>query len=319
MKRPRILHTALAFVLALGIASTWSGASASEPIKLLIAAPAGGGTDSLFRALARQVGEELGATVVLVNLPAAGGSTVIDQVMRAPANGTTIGALANSTLTSTPHVMKVGFGPNDYLPVIQISSAAYAMCVGPGFPAKTAAEFVRAMKVEPGRYTVATDPGIGQLAAGRILKALGVDARLVPFKGASESVVAFLGGHVDVYQGSIPVILPHVASGKARCVLVTGTQRSPRLPDAASLTELGISGEATTLTRVVVVNKETPAAVVNRIARAFEVAANSADVRNLLDSAGDSFVVVQGRPLAEALRREYDDLGAVAKRLGLVP
>lgn len=313
------MKRAVRLVASLVIALAANGAQAADQIRMLIGAPPGGGTDVLFRSLAKQAGESLGATVVPANLPAAAGSTVLDQVLRSPANGTTLGALANSTLTTAPHLMKVAFDQSDYLPILQVSEAAYTMCVSTSFAALTADEVIATLKAQPGRYTIGTDPGIGQLMASRILQALGLDVRIVPFKGASEIVVAFLGGHVDMYQGSLPVVLPHVASGKARCFLVTGAERSARLPGAASLRDLGIAAEATLLTRIFVVRKDTPAPIVERLVAAFETAAHSPETRQLLDAAGDRFVVVKGEALRRNVAAEFDALGAVARKLGIVP
>jgi tripartite-type tricarboxylate transporter receptor subunit TctC len=309
----------VSLVLSLAAAFVPHFAIAQESTRMLIGAPAGGGTDALFRSLARQMAEKTGTSVVPINMPAAGGSLTIEQMMRSPANGRTIAAVANSSLTSSPHLIKVPFTPQDYLPLLQVSAASYTMCVGPTFPATDASQFLAAFRAQPGKYTVGTDPGIGQLGAARIFKALGVDARLIPFKGASEIVTSFLGGHVDVYQGSIPAILPHVATGKARCLLVTGVDRSPRLPEAASLTDMGIPGEATTLTRLILVNKDTPGAIQQQLLLALERAARSEETRALLEAAGDTFVIVKGEPLGRNLKIEYEALGSVATRLGLTP
>ena len=81
-----------------------------------------------------------------------------------------------------------------------------------------------------------------QLAAERIFRHLGVKARPVPFGGAGETARNFLGGHVDLYGGSLPPILPHVAAGKAKCLMLTSADGQSGDARRVGTDALGVAG-----------------------------------------------------------------------------
>src|SRR6185295_10192566 len=125
----------------------------------------------------------------------------------------------------------------------------------------------------------------------RILRATRTSARDVPYKGAGDTVTAFLGKHIDIYVGSIPPIIPHERAGKAKCLLVTSADRVASLPNTSSLRDLGIHDEETILWRALVAPKGTPADRIARLEKAFEAAANSPAARKFLESAGEQVAI----------------------------
>ena len=296
------------------------GATAqSDVTRLIVAAPAGGGTDTVFRILAKEAGPLLSQTLVVQNLPGAQGIVAMEQLMSAPANGRTLVGVPNSSITATPHILKVPFGQDDYQPLIGISSSPYAMCVRPAFAAASGKEFIMELKRKPDAYTIGTDGGAGQLASARALVALGAQARNIPFKGASEILAAFLGEHVDIYNGSVAAILPSVKAGKAKCLLLTTAERSPALSQAAGLREMGIPQEETPLWWILVVHKSTPPELINRITDAATKASSSSTMRQYLADTGNPATLLTGPELRQRLQREYDALAATSKALGMTP
>jgi tripartite-type tricarboxylate transporter receptor subunit TctC len=293
---------------------------AAEPLKVIVPTAPGGGTDGYFRVLAKEAEVALGEPVVIVNVPGAGGTIGVAQMVRATDNQTVAGVWLGP-ITVSPNTMKVTYTPADYVPVVQVSSAPYVMCVAPGFPASDGAGLVAELKKNRDKYTYGNDGlgGPGHLATARILRATGGSARDVPFKGAGETLQNFLGGHVDIYVGSIPPILPHVQSGKAKCLLVTSAERVPALPNVAALKDLGIPGEETILWRALIAPKSTSPERIAKLEAAFEKAANSPASRKFLEDAGEQVLVRKGPALRDYILREYDAMGAVAKSLNLTP
>ena len=157
------------------------------------------------------------------------------------------------------------------------------------------------------------------MATARILKVSNVSARDVPFKGAGETLTAFLGGHIDIYVGSIPPILQHMKTDKAKCLLVTSADRVAALPNVSSLRDLGIPGEETILWRAILAPKSTPPEVIAKLESGFEKAANSPASRKFLEDAGEEVLIRKGPALRESINREYEALGKVAKALNLSP
>src|SRR6185503_4087613 len=260
-----------------------AAAMAAEALKMIIPTAPGGGTDGYFRVLAREAEPLLGEPIVIMNVPGAGGTIGVAQMVRATDNQT-VAAVWLGPITVSPNTMKVPYTPTDYIPVVQVSSAPYVVCVHPDFPANDGAGLVAELKKNPNQYTYGNDGlgGPGHLGMARILGATGGAARDIPFKGAGETLQNFLGKHVDIYVGSIPPILPHVQQGKAKCLLVTSAERVAALPQASGLKDLGIPQEETILWRALIAPKSTSRERIAKLESAFEKAANSPPARKFL-------------------------------------
>jgi tripartite-type tricarboxylate transporter receptor subunit TctC len=215
----------------------------------------------------------------------------------------------------------VTYTPADYIPVVQVSSAPYIVCVHPDFPATDGAGLVAELRKNPDKYTYGNDGlgGPGHLGMARILRATGGSARDVPFKGAGETLQSFLGGHVDIYVGSIPPILPHLQQGKAKCLLVTSAERVAAMPQAAGLKDIGIPNEETILWRALIAPKSTSPERVAKLEAAFEKAANAPASRKFLEDAGEQVEIRKGKALRDYIDREYAAMGTVARSLKLAP
>jgi tripartite-type tricarboxylate transporter receptor subunit TctC len=308
-------------LVAVSFALAVAGAALGEPIKVIVPTAPGGGTDGFFRVVVKEAAPYFSDPIIVVNVPGAGGTIGVTQMVNAPADGHTLAAVWLGPVTVSPHTMKVPYTPNDYIPVVQLSSAPYVMCVQNDFPANDGKGLIEAFRKDPDKYTYGDDGagGPGQLATARILRATNTSARDVPFKGAGETLTAFLGGHIDVYVGSIPPILQHMKSGKAKCLLVTSADRVAALPNASSLRDLGIPGEETILWRAILAPKGTSAENVAKIESAFENAANSPASHKFLEDAGEEVLIKKGAALRESINREYEALGKVARSLNLPP
>jgi len=309
-----LLRSAVAFLVA-------APAFAAEPLKLIIPTPPGGGTDGFFRLLAREAEPLLGQPIVVMNVPGAGGTIGVAQLVRSAPDGLTVAGVWLGPITVGPHTMKTPYTPQDYIPVIQVSSAPYVYCVPPTFPAKSGQELLDELKKNKDKYTYGNDGlgGPGHLATARILRAINASARDVPFKGAGETLTNFLGGHIDIYVGSIPPVLAHVQSGKAKCLLVSSAERSPSLPSAAGLRELGLAEEETILWRALIAPKGTPPERVAALEGAFEKAANAPASRKFLQDAGEQVAIRKGAALRDYIDREYAAIGKAVRALNLAP
>jgi tripartite-type tricarboxylate transporter receptor subunit TctC len=296
-------------------------ANAAEPLKLIIPTAPGGGTDGYFRVLAKEVEPYLKETVVVMNVPGAGGTIGVAQMVRATPDGQTVAGVWLGPVTVSPNTMKVTYTINDYIPVIQVSSAPYVMCVHPEFPANDGKALIAELQKNKDKYTYGNDGlgGPGHLGTARILRAVNASARDVPFKGAGETLTSFLGRHVDIYVGSIPPILQHVQAGSAKCLLLTSAERVPALPRTSGLKDLGIPGEETILWRALLAPKGTPPERVAKLEAAFEKAANSPAARKFLEDAGEQTAIRKGAELRRYIDTEYAAMGRIARALNLTP
>lgn len=317
----------LGISLAIGglIALTpYDGARAAEPfpmrpIELIVPTPAGGGTDLQTRVLAELVEPILGQKLVVINKPGAGGTLGVSAITQSRPDGYTLGSIWISPLTIIPHSSQVPYTPDDYTPISQVMAHTLVFCARPEFPAATGKEFIETLRKSPGKFTYGND-GVGgtvHLAGERIFRVLGVQLRPVPFGGAGETLRAALGGHVDIYGGSIPPILPHVKAGKAKCLLVTSRERAEVLPETASVTDVGAPQAATVSWRGIIAPKGLPADRLAILERAFRQAVQSEKFREFAVKEGGKAVGSTAAEFGELIRAEYQAFAQIVKDLGL--
>ena len=322
--KPNTTHVLSALVVCANLLCAASPAAAQEkvptrPIEILVPTPPGGGTDITARLLAELVEPMLGQKVVVGNKAGAGGTLGMSAVVQAKPDGYTLGGLWNAPLTMTPHSQAVPYSLQDYVAISLADTAPALLCTKPDFPANTGKEFIEVIRSNPNKYTYGNDGVVGMLhlSTERIFTKLGIKARPVPFGGAGETLKNFLGGHVDIYAGSIPPIVPHVKAGAAKCLLLTSKEKNAAVPQAASLSELGIPETATYLWHGIVGPKGIPPDRVAILEKAFARAAKSDKFRQLMEAKG---VTVEGSGAAEfrkLIDTEFKAMGEVVTSLGM--
>jgi tripartite-type tricarboxylate transporter receptor subunit TctC len=290
-----------------------------RPIELTIPAGAGGGTDTSARKLAILLEEKLGTSIAILNVGGGGGSVGASQFMQAKPDGYSLFATWNSPLTTVPQVQNVAYTLDSFTPIASTSETAYTLCVKADFPAATGEEFLQELAGNPDKYTYGND-GIGgtmQLAAERIFQVRDIKAIAIPFGGAGETLQNFLGGHVDIYGGSISTVLPYVESNEAKCLLVTSAADVPALPNASGLEKLGLGDHETLLWRAILGPKDLDPAIVEKLASIIDESVNDPSYVEFLATKGEVPNVVTGEDLGARLQKEYDGLAVVSKALGL--
>ena len=218
-----------------------------RPIRIIVPIAPGGGTDVFARLLAEIVGSTLGQPIVVENRPGASSTIGTQFVAEQRADGTTLLFTANSPLTAAPHVMTTRYTLDQLDPMFIVGHTGFTLCVRQDSPITTAAGLIGAMRAAPGRFTYGTD-GVGgnmHLAAERAFRALGLEATMVPFQGAAQTLTAFSGGHIDLYGGSIAVAMPAIRDGRARCLILTQRAQHPEVPMGSGLDALNIPNEET--------------------------------------------------------------------------
>lgn len=314
-----IKTTLVGLTAAVALATPAVAEYPERTIELTIPAGAGGGTDTSARKLAILLEEALGQSIAVLNVGGGGGSVGASQFMQAKPDGYSLFATWNSPLTTVPQVQNVAYTLDSFTPIASTSETAYTLCVKADFPAATGEEFLAELAANPAKYTYGNDGtgGTMQLAAERIFQARGIDAIAIPFGGAGETLQNFLGGHVDIYGGSISTVLPYVETGEAKCLLVTSAQDVPALPQASGLAALGLGDKETLLWRAILGPKDLDPAIVTKLADIIDAAVNDPGYVEFLATKGEVPNVVKGADLGARLQAEFDALAEVSKALGL--
>ena len=316
----RIISLSTAGIAALCLSLLLNGQAYAQTVtKLIVPTAPGGGTDALFRVVSKDAQRFLGGPISIQNIPGAGGTIGLAQVVNATPDGYTLAGVWPAPVTVVPQASKVPYTPNDYIPVIQLSTAPYIFCVHPDFPANDGKSFIEEVRKNPKKYTYGTD-GLGgpaQLATERIFRAQNVQAVDVPYKGAGETIIGFLSNQIDIYVGSIPPVLQHANIGKAKCLLVSSVNRNAQFPNASSLKDIGLAKEETLLWRIILAPKGTKPERLGQIVSAYSQAMKEPDTLRYLDEVGESSAVLTGKELQDKLNQEYAAFSLIAKSLNM--
>jgi tripartite-type tricarboxylate transporter receptor subunit TctC len=215
----------------------------NRPVRLVSGYAAGGTTSLIGRLLGQRLAEAWGQQFVLDNRP--GGGTLIagEIVAKSAPDGHTL-MLMDSAHAISPLLFKAPFDPvKDFTFISRIAHTEWILLVHPALPAKSLTEFLGLAKARRGKLNYAS-PAIGgaqHLGTEVFNTVTGIEMNHVPYKGAGPALVALVAGEVDVYYSTTATGAPHVKTGRARALAITGKQRSPLLPDVPTVEEAGLS------------------------------------------------------------------------------
>ncbi len=217
-----------------------------KPVRLIVPFAAGGPSDVLARAFARNLSEGIGQPVVVENRGGAGGAIGIDAVAKAAPDGYTLGFAHTGSTAINPHVAaKHPYDPlTDLTPITPIVAYANVLVVNDKVPAQNVAEFVAWAKANPNAATYGTGgSGTTNHLAGELLKVLtGAPLIHVPYKGSGPAMVDVVGGNI-ASMFDIPVtVMPQAKSGRIRALAILSARRSSLMPEVPTLREAGFPG-----------------------------------------------------------------------------
>ena len=132
----------------------------------------------------------------------------------------------------------------DLAPITQLAVSSLVLIVHPSLPARSAQEYIALAKKQPGELAFSSvGAGSPHHIAGEWMKLMtGISINHVPYKGGSPQLVDLMGGHIHSGFVALPVVAPHLKSGKVRPLAVTTAKRSTTIPDVPSLAEAGLAG-----------------------------------------------------------------------------
>lgn len=245
----------------------------SRPVRIVVPYVAGAMGDMVARRLTDGLRQELGQPVLVENRAGAGGNIGTRAVEQATPDGYTLLIAASNNFTINQFLYKdLGFDPLQRLePVTVLVDVPSVIFVPAGLPVTSFAEFVTWARAHPGKVNYGS-PGSGttpHLSAEAINRAFSLGMAHVPYKGASQAITALMAGEVHFYLVGAGVGVPHVRSGKLRALAVASRSPLSVLPDAPSFETAGITGVDASNWWGVAAPAGTPAALIDRLQRAF--------------------------------------------------
>lgn len=271
-----LLHTLLtAALLSLGAPVMMDTALAqgypSRPIRLIVAYPPGGGSDTLARIVAPRLTEMLAQQVIVDNRAGAAGNIATEIAARAQPDGYTLLWGFSTPLVVNPSLYKnLAFDTDrDFAPILLLGSAQFLLVVHRSVQANSVQELIALLKSKPGElpYGSAGTGSPNHLAAELFKGRAGVDMIHVPYKGGGPAALAVLSGEVKVLFGSFASSLPHVKTGVLKALAVTGPKRSAEAAAVPTMQELGFKGFDVRAWYGVLAPAGTPRAIVTRLNR----------------------------------------------------
>ena len=243
----------------------------SRPIRLVVPAAPGGGTDISARVLAEGLGQVLGQTVVVDNRAGAGTTLGADIVAKAAPDGYTLLITPNALAINVALYRKLPYNTlRDFAPISLVADQPNILVAHPSLAAKSFPEFVALARAQPGKLVYGSGGvGVGShLAMELLLISQKLELVHVPYKGVGPAVTALLGNEVAVLLSTFASALPHVKAGRMRALGVTSAQRAPALPDIPTIAESGVPGYEYGTWYALVAPAGTPRTIVERLNRA---------------------------------------------------
>ena len=237
---------------------------------------AGGGTDGLARAIAKEASKTFGVMVNVVNRE--GGSGTMGHSFGANTarpDGYTVTMITYELSTYKP-LGKAPIDENDFKAVIQLNYDPGAITVHANSPWKTLTEFIEYAKAHPGELTVGNSgPGaVWHLAAVKFEKAAGIKLTHIPHDGAKPAVTQLVGKHLDAVSVSPAEVVQYIQEGSLRCLGIMSEARDPLLADVPTFKEQGVDLDYGTW-RGLAAPAATPDEIVRKLEEGFKKAYDS--------------------------------------------
>lgn len=258
----------LALLAALAFCTSATAEYPERPVKLIVPYAPGGSADIVARMVSDEWAKALGRAIVIENRGGAGGNVGVDAVAKSAPDGYTIG-LQTVSLAINPALF-----PNmpydtlkDLAPISMVASSQHVLVVNNGVPAKTVQELIALAKKEPGKLTYASaGPGSTFHMAAELFKAVaGVDIVHIPYRGGGPALIDVMSGQVQLCFPVLAAAQGQIQGGKIRALGVTGTKRSPLMPDVPTIAEAGLPNYAFDTWFIVFAPAHTPQPVIDKL------------------------------------------------------
>lgn len=272
----------------LAAADAWP---ATKPITLIVPFSAGGNVDTTARLIGQKLGERLHQSIVVDNVPGAGGVLGVSKAVKAPADGYTLlmgfdGPISIAQLVNS--AVKYD-AEKDLTPVGLTTIAPVVAVARPGLPAHNLNELIALARSKPGSLTYATS-GVGtmlHLAMEMLQERAKIKLVHVPYRGGAQITSDVMGGQVDVGMLTTVSAVPMIQQKKLEGLGVTSAKRIDAIHNVPTFGETAeLKGFDLNTWTGLFVPAKTPQAVVTRLATELDAVLKLPDVRKRLEDGG---------------------------------
>lgn len=312
-----------ALLTALGVLLTapaaWAQLYPSKPIKIIVAYPAGQGTDIATRYLAEQMAKDLGQPIVIDNRPGAGGNLGTELAAQAAGDGYTLTMGTNATHALNQFLYaKVAFdAERDFEPIALVGTFPMIMATQANSALNSAADVVAAARKNDRVADIAMPSTTARLVVELLKDRSGVALFGVPYKGSGNATTDLLGGQVSVIVDTPTALRPHLAAGKVKALGVTSAKPSSLVPGVKPVAEQGVPNFEVVAWNALYAPKGTPPVVVATLNTSMNKVLARPETRQRLLELG--FEPAGGTPvqLADFARAERQKWAPLIKAAGI--
>ena len=295
----------------------------TKPVAMMVPFAAGGPTDTVARALAVSMGKALGQTIVVENVPGAGGTIAPAKLRNSPADGYTL-LIAHIGMSTAPALYRtLPFKPvEDFEHVGQVVDVPMTFIAKKDLPPNDFKSLVDYVKANKDKVTYA-NAGVGaasHLCGMLLMTAMQTDLTTVPYKGTGPAMTDLMGGQVDFMCDQTTNTTPQIRGGKVKAYSVTTAQRIKTFPDLPTVQESGIKDFQVGIWHGMWAPKGTPKPVIDKLSAALQAALKDPNViTKFADLGTDPVPQDQATPaaLAKHLKAEVDKWAPIIKKAGI--
>jgi tripartite-type tricarboxylate transporter receptor subunit TctC len=315
----------LLLALAIGwTASVGAQTYPSQPVRIVVPFPPGGGIDILIRAVAAELSPKWGKPVVIENKAGAGSMIGAEAVARADPDGHTLLATVNPTLVANRFLYKsLPYDPDrSFAPVTLMVQSDQYLVAHSSVPAKDLRELVALAKREKGKlnygsYAPGSQP---HLVYGLLARREGLDMVHVPYKGIAPVMQAVSTGEVHLTAGSSSVAGAMMKDGRIKPLALAGKNRSAQFPNVPTTVEQGFPYLQAPVWYALFAPAKTPATVIHKVRDDIAAILKApAFAEKQVTSRGLDVIASTPQELAQVLREEVEVTGEMVKAVGIQP
>jgi len=324
LKKP--LNALLAAVMGAGLLLTGTANAQKypdKPISLVVPFAAGGPTDTIARLLATQMSKSLGQSVVVENVPGAGGTVASAKVAKSKPDGYTIYIHHMGMATAQALYDKLPYDPlKDFEYIGQVADVPMVLLGSKNFPPNNFKELEAYIRANKDKVTMANaGPGAVSQLCGLIFQSrLGVRVTTIPYKGTGPALTDLVGGQVNILCDQTTQTIPFIKDGKVKVYGVTTPKRLSALPNVPTLDEQGMKGFDVKVWHGIYAPLGTPKPILDRLNAALKKALTDPDLKARLDSSNIDIVPVakqNGEALKSHLDAEINRWGPIIRKANI--
>jgi tripartite-type tricarboxylate transporter receptor subunit TctC len=293
----------------------------SRPITDIVASTPGGGTDIVSRIFGEQLSKQLGQPFVVENLPGAGSLTGTVTAARAAPDGYTLQTGLTASMAVNPSLFAhLPYDPvTDFEPAGMLAQFPFVLVVSNNFPAHSVKELIDMAKAKPGQINYASaGNGTGQHLSMELFKLMaGINLAHVPYRGAAPAYADVMTGQVPVFFDNLASALGQIKGGTVRALAVSGTKRSPLLPDVPTLAEAGVPGYSNYVWFGLWAPKGTPQPIIDRLHSEIQKAQADPGVKEKITKVAGETLDMPLADIRPFMKAEIAKWGEVVKKAGI--